>query len=161
MGTKTSCLDTISTKSVCKQQCLDTTAHHWPVSPKQTRKKSGSHDHPGMLLQTRMRTRSSAAAPFTKLIHPRHRALSNHLPAPPPPGPPPPPPPPAREYLSMRIRNNRREETYGVALVPATASSREKARPRMADETWVQEPKPAKIAAKTISDGDDIFKTQE
>ncbi len=53
------------------------------------------------------------------------------------------------------------EETYGVAFVPAMASSREKASPRVADESWVQEQKPAKPAAKTISEGDDIFKTQE
>ena len=53
------------------------------------------------------------------------------------------------------------EETYGVAFVPATASSREKARPRVADESWVEERKLTKTAAKTISDGDDIFETQE
>ena len=53
------------------------------------------------------------------------------------------------------------EETYGVALVPATASSGEKARPRVADGSWVEERKKPKTAAKTISDGDDIFETQE
>ena len=53
------------------------------------------------------------------------------------------------------------EETYGVALVPATASSGEKARPIVADESWVEERKLTKTAAKTISDGDDIFETQE
>ena len=63
--------------------------------------------------------------------------------------------------LIMRIRNNSMEETYGVALVPATASSGEKARPRVADESWVEERKLPKTAAKTISDGDDIFETQE
>ena len=63
--------------------------------------------------------------------------------------------------LIMRIRNNSIEETYGVALVPATASSGEKARPRVADESWVEERNLAKTAAKTISDGDDIFETQE
>jgi hypothetical protein len=63
--------------------------------------------------------------------------------------------------LIMRIRNNSMEETYGVALVPATASSGEKARPRVADESWVEERKLTKTAAKTISDGDDIFETQE
>ena len=52
------------------------------------------------------------------------------------------------------------EETYGVALVPATASSGEKARPRVADESWVEEQKLRKTAAKTISDGDDTFETQ-
>ena len=53
------------------------------------------------------------------------------------------------------------EETYGVALVPATASSGEKARPRVTDESWVEERKLTKTAVKTISDGDDIFETQE
>ncbi len=56
------------------------------------------------------------------------------------------------------------EETNGVALVPATASSGEKARPRVADESWVQtveEQKLPKTAAKTISGGDDILETQE
>ena len=53
------------------------------------------------------------------------------------------------------------EETYGMALVPATASSGEKARPRMADESWIEEQKHSKTAAKTISDDDDIFETQE
>ncbi len=43
----------------------------------------------------------------------------------------------------------------------ATASPGEKARPRVADESWVEEQKPPKTAAKTISDGDDIFETQE
>ena len=41
--------------------------------------------------------------------------------------------------LIMRIRTKSMEETYGVALVPATASSGEKARPRVADESWVEE----------------------
>jgi hypothetical protein len=63
--------------------------------------------------------------------------------------------------LILRIRNNSMQETYGVALVPATASSGEKARPRVADESWVEEQKLRKTAAKTISDGDDIFETQE
>jgi hypothetical protein len=63
--------------------------------------------------------------------------------------------------LIMRIRTKSMEETYGVALVPATASSGEKARPRVADESWVEERKLPKTAAKTISDGDDIFETQE
>ena len=65
--------------------------------------------------------------------------------------------------LIMRIlvRNNSMEEMYGVALVPATASSGEKARPRVADESWVEERKLPKTSAKTISDGDDIFETQE
>ncbi len=63
--------------------------------------------------------------------------------------------------LIMRIRNNRKEETYGVALVPATASSGEKARPRVADKSWVEEQKLTKTAAKTMSGGDYIFETQE
>ncbi len=53
------------------------------------------------------------------------------------------------------------EETFGVAFVPVTASSREKAGPRVADESWVEEQKPSKTAAKTISDGGDIFETHE
>ena len=53
------------------------------------------------------------------------------------------------------------EESYGVALVPATASSGEKTRPRVADESWVEKQKLPKTAAKTISDGDDIFETQK
>ena len=53
------------------------------------------------------------------------------------------------------------EETYGVALVPATASSAEKAHPRVADESSVEERKLPKTAAKTISYGDNIFETQE
>ena len=61
----------------------------------------------------------------------------------------------------MQIRNNSMKETYGVAFVPATASSGEKARPRVADGSWVEERKNPKTAAKTISDGDDIFETQE
>ncbi len=40
--------------------------------------------------------------------------------------------------MSMRIRKNSMEETYGVAIVPETASSREKARPREEDESWVE-----------------------
>ncbi len=65
--------------------------------------------------------------------------------------------------LIMRIRNNSVFDSYGVALVPATPSSGEKARPRVtvAGESWVEERKLPKTAAKTISDGDDIFKTQE
>ena len=62
--------------------------------------------------------------------------------------------------LIMRIRNNSIEETYGVALVPATASSGEKARPRVEDESWVEEQKLRKTAAKTISDGDVTLETQ-
>ena len=50
---------------------------------------------------------------------------------------------------------------FNAALVPATASSGEKARPSVADESWVEERKNPKTAAKTISDGDDIFETQE
>ena len=53
------------------------------------------------------------------------------------------------------------EETNGVAVVPATASSGEKTRPRVAGESWAEEQKKSKTAAKTISDGDDIFETQE
>ncbi len=53
------------------------------------------------------------------------------------------------------------EETYGVALVPATASSAEKARPRVADESSVEERKHPKTAAKTSAYGDNIFETQE
>ncbi len=53
------------------------------------------------------------------------------------------------------------KETYGLALVPATASSGEKALPGVADESWVEERTLPKTAAKTISDGDDIFETQE
>ncbi len=53
------------------------------------------------------------------------------------------------------------EETYGVALVPATASSAEKARSRVADESSVEERKLPKTAAKTSSYGDNIFETQE
>ncbi len=53
------------------------------------------------------------------------------------------------------------EETYDAAFVPATASSSEKAHPRVADESWVEERKPRKTAAKKISDGGNIFETQE
>jgi hypothetical protein len=63
--------------------------------------------------------------------------------------------------LILRIRNKSMEETYGVALVPATASSGEKARPRVADESSVEERKLPKTAAKTSSYGDNIFETQE
>ena len=62
----------------------------------------------------------------------------------------------------MRIRNNSMEETNGVALVPATASSGEKARPRVADESWVEtveEQKLPKAAAKTISGGVTVVTT--
>jgi hypothetical protein len=45
--------------------------------------------------------------------------------------------------LIKRIRNNSMEETFGVASVPATASSGEKARPRVADESSVEERKVA------------------
>jgi hypothetical protein len=53
------------------------------------------------------------------------------------------------------------EETYGMVFVPVTASSGEKARPRVADESWIEKRKLPKTAAKTISDSDDIFETQE
>ena len=40
------------------------------------------------------------------------------------------------------------EETYGVAIVPVTASSGEKARPRLADESWAEERKNPKLLRK-------------
>jgi hypothetical protein len=65
---------------------------------------------------------------------------------------------------SMQIYNNSIEVTYGIPIMQEKASSREKARPRVAERVmgpWVEERNPPKNTVKTTSDGENMFETQE